>query len=146
LSVPKDLVQKAGGIAEEFPYADYVDVHLAWRMRAQGVDAIYHPDATAYAWFVPDVWEERQRAYVRGFSRSILLRHIQDDDVRWRFGVEYSSARALVHTFSDPFWSLLAGSLPVPHSLRAYATGKLLRHDMVRGYRAALAGRAPSHG
>lgn len=139
LSIPKEAIEHAGGVFEGFPYPDYVDVHLAWRMRAQGIEAIYHPDATAYAWYVPDLAEERRRAYTRGFSRSVLLRLVHDDEVRWRFALDTGALAPMLHTLSDPMWGVLAGSLPVPHGMRAYAAGQLLRHDMIRGYRAARA-------
>lgn len=144
LSISKDAVERAGGISEAFPYPDYLDVHLAWRMRAQGVEGYYQPEATAYAWYVPDLGEERRRAHARGYSRQVLLRHVQDDDVRWRFSMEAGPVGALWHSVSDPVWRVVAGPLPSPHGIRMYAARQLLRHDMKRGYRAAASGARPT--
>ena len=144
LSVPKEAVEQAGGVSDAFPYPDYVDVDLAWRMHAQGMNGYYHPDATAYAWYVPDLGEERRRAFTRGYSRRVLLRHVHDDEVRRRFSMEGGVFAGRLHPLVDPLWAFIAGPMPGPHGIRTFAARQLVRHEMIRGYRAASAGSAPA--
>lgn len=144
LSLPKDAVEDVGGISDLFPYPDYIDVHLAWRLRARGVECVYHPEASAYAWYVPDLHEERQRAYTRGFSRYILLTHVRDEDARSRFGVDATAAGVAVRGALSPVWSLLATPVPGAYTIRTFAAAQLIRYEMMRGYRAAAAGPIPS--
>ncbi len=143
LSMTKRACEAVGAFASAFPYTSYADVHLAWRMHANGVKAFYHPDATAYAWYVPDLAEERRRAYCRGYGLQVLLAQVDDPEVRRRFALEAGALPMLFHRLSDPAWAALAGIMPGNRGARAFAARHLVRHEMLRGYHSAAMGTSP---
>jgi GT2 family glycosyltransferase len=78
LSVRRELLVRAGGFDERFPYPAYEDMELAWRLTKLGFRMDYRPDARVYHTRAIDLATFKRRM-ARVAESAVLLAGVQPD-------------------------------------------------------------------
>jgi len=101
-SVQRHWIEEAGGFDEEFEYAAYEDIELAYRMQQQGLRIVYRPGALTYHYHPPTL--EQHLARQRLCGRAAVLFWRKHPELKDQLGItsaaHRSAALALYHAAS----------------------------------------------
>ncbi len=97
-SVQRHWIEQAGGFDEDFKYAAFEDMELAYRMKQRGLRIIYRPSAKTYHHHPTTFEQHLARQRVTGMSAALLYRKHPE------LKVELGIAHAARMTTALKFW------------------------------------------
>jgi glycosyltransferase involved in cell wall biosynthesis len=142
-SVPRRLLQEAGGFDADFVFTLFADVDLAYRLTQQGVKGYFRRDACAYVWRQSNFNHERLRQYAKGYSLHTLAQKTHAPSVYSRYAVRRNLLLRGFDGLVMPLYTRLAQRLNVDTRLFGYFYRRILRYETFLGYSDARNGKQP---
>ncbi len=144
LSLPRDLILKAGGFGEDTDISGMEEVELGYRLeRMSGVRGFYCEEACGFRWRPASLDAEVERHYRRGYSLYAVNARIECSELRERYRRDISPWRGWCARGFSPMGKALCPLVAGDTALFRFLSLRLLRAAFRNGYRDAARGRPP---
>jgi len=88
-SVRRRWIERVGGFDEDFPYAAFEDMELAYRMKKEGLRLVYRPEAKTYHHHPTTFQQHLARQRVTGKSAALLYQ--KHPELKVQLGIAHSA-------------------------------------------------------